>query len=131
MTRREIRDGIFLILFRYEFYDEEGFRLQSDQFFSDLAAEKKEDEDYMRKKLDGILSKLPELDKALNERTTHWKTSRMGKVELAILWLGLYELLYEEDIPNNVAVNEAVELAKKYGTEDSFSFVNGVLAKFL
>ncbi|MBQ4293449.1 MAG: transcription antitermination factor NusB [Lachnospiraceae bacterium] len=131
MTRREIRDGIFLILFRYEFYDEEGFRLQSDQFFSDLAAEKKEDEDYMRKKLDGILSKLPELDKALNERTTHWKTSRMGKVELAILRLGLYELLYEEDIPNNVAVNEAVELAKKYGTEDSFSFVNGVLAKFL
>ena len=55
----------------------------------------------------------------------------MGKVELAILRLGLYELLYEEDIPNNVAVNEAVELAKKYGTEDSFSFVNGVLAKFL
>ena len=58
-----------------------------------------------------------------------WKTSRMGKVDLTIIRLAVYELKYEEDIPTGVAINEAVELAKKYGTDTSSSFVNGVLAK--
>ena len=53
----------------------------------------------------------------------------MGKVELTILRLAVYEMKYEEDIPTGVAINEAVELAKKYGTDDSPAFINGVLAK--
>ena len=58
-----------------------------------------------------------------------WKTQRMGKVDLTIIRLALYEILYDEDIPTGVAINEAVELAKRYGTDESPSFVNGVLAK--
>ena len=57
-------------------------------------------------------------------------TSRMGKVDLSIIRLAVFEIKYEEEIPTKVAINEAVELAKKYGTDSSSSFVNGILAKF-
>ena len=61
--------------------------------------------------------------------TRGWKTARMGKVDLTLLRLAVYEIKFEDDIPTGVAINEAVELAKKYGTDDSSSFVNGILAK--
>jgi N utilization substance protein B len=80
---------------------------------------------------DDVLSHLKEIDDALNEKSAGWKTSRMGKVDLTILRLAVYEIRFDSDIPDKVAVNEAVELAKKYGTDDSASFINGVLAKFL
>ena len=60
-----------------------------------------------------------------------WKTRRMGKVELAVLRLGAYELRYDDDIPNGVAINEAIEIAKKYGQESSGGFVNAILAKIM
>ncbi len=131
MTRREIREHLFQILFRADFYDEEGYKEQEEIFFEELAPLDPKDGAYMKEKLGNVIEKIPELDAALNERTTHWKTSRMGKVELTILRLALYEIMFDEDIPQNVAVNEAVELVKKYGTEESSSFVNGVLANFL
>ena len=74
--------------------------------------------------------KLPELDAKINEKATGWKTSRMSKMDLTIIRLAVYEILFEDEIPVKVSINEAVELAKKYGTESSASFVNGVLAKF-
>jgi N utilization substance protein B len=131
MTRREIREHLFQILFRADFYDEEGYKEQEEIFFEELAPLDPKDDAYMKEKLGNVVEKIPTLDAALNERTTHWKTSRMGKVELTILRLALYEIMFDEDIPQNVAVNEAVELVKKYGTEESSSFVNGVLANFL
>ena len=85
---------------------------------------------YIKGKCSAIFEKLDELDAAVNEVSTGWKTSRMGKVDLSIIRLALYEIKYEEDIPLKVSINEAVELAKKYGTDDSPSFVNGILAKF-
>lgn len=66
----------------------------------------------------------------INEAAHGWKTSRMGKVDLTLIRLAVYEIKYEDDIPVGVSINEAVELAKKYGTDDSFAFVNGILAKF-
>lgn len=60
-----------------------------------------------------------------------WKTSRMGKVDLTLIRLAVYEMKFEEDVPAGVAINEAVELAKAYGTDDSSSFVNGILAKLV
>ena len=87
-----------------------------------------------RKQLDAkfhnILEKLEEIDRELNERVSGWNTGRMGKVDLTILRLAVYEIEYDEDIPTGVAINEAVELAKKFGQDSSASFVNGVLAKF-
>ena len=69
------------------------------------------------------------MDADINERTENWKTTRMSKVDLSLIRLALYEMRYE-DMPKGVAINEAVELAKKYGTDSSSGFVNGVLAKF-
>ena len=74
---------------------------------------------------------LTEIDEMLNEKTTGWKTGRMNKVDLTILRLAVYEILWDDDIPSSVAINEAVVLAKKFSGEDGPSFVNGVLAKFV
>ena len=76
-----------------------------------------------------IIAVLEEIDKIINESSKGWKTTRMGKVDLTLIRLAVYEIKYEEDIPTGVAINEAVELAKKYGTDDSPAFINGVLAK--
>ena len=88
-----------------------------------------EDRTYILDKFHKTEEVLPQIDEKLTVSSTGWKLSRMNKVDLAILRLGTYEALYDEDIPVGVALNEAVELAKKYGGDDSSSFVNGVLAK--
>ena len=77
------------------------------------------------------MSRLSEIDAMINEAAKGWKTSRMGKVDLTIIRLAVYEMKFEEDIPTGVAINEAVELAKAYGTDESASFVNGILAKLV
>ena len=77
------------------------------------------------------MNKIPELDEKINEVTEGWKTKRMGRAELTILRLALYEILFDEEIPEKVAINEAVELAKKYGGNESPAFINGVLAKLV
>ena len=78
-----------------------------------------------------IEEKLPEVDGKIEELCVGWKKERIGKVELTILRLAVYEALFDDDVPTNVAINEAVELAKKYGGDDSPSFVNGILGKLV
>ena len=128
MKRRELRELIFEILFRVEFMDEQDMQEQMDLFFEDLAAGA-EDVEYMKNKYLAIREKMAEIDKTIDEKSTGWKTSRMGKVELTILRLAVYEMLFDEDVPVTVAINEAVEIAKKFGGDDTPAFVNGVLAK--
>jgi N utilization substance protein B len=131
MTRRELRENTFKMLFRVEFHSENEIPEQLSLFEEELEQIREEDREYLTAKTDGILAHLKEIDDAINDKSVGWKTSRMGKVDLAILRLAVYEIRYEEDIPDKVAINEAVELAKKYGTDDSASFINGVLAKFV
>lgn len=131
MSRRELRERIFKLLFRVEFNQREEMPEQTALFFdeeenrTDAA-----DADYITGKFNGILEKLEEIDAALNDKVEGWNTLRMGKVDLTILRLAVYEVLFDEEIPTGVAINEAVELAKKFGQDSSPSFVNGVLAKF-
>lgn len=75
----------------------------------------------------GLLEKSDELDKAISAKSPNWSISRMAKIDLAIIRLAAYELIYREDIPKNVTINEAIEIAKKFGSEDSPAFVNGIL----
>ena len=89
-----------------------------------------EDNSRISEKFGRIVEKLDSIDQALNEKVQGWDTGRMGKVDLTILRLAVYEMLYDDDIPTGVAINEAVELAKKFGQDSSSSFVNGVLARF-
>ena len=97
---------------------------------SDNCAQDK-DVEYIRGKFDKILEKLDEIDRLINEKAKGWTTERMGKVDLTIIRLAVYEILYDEEVPGGVAINEAVELAKKFGQEESSGFVNGVLARFV
>ncbi|MBQ6843829.1 MAG: transcription antitermination factor NusB [Agathobacter sp.] len=131
MTRRELRENVFMMLFRVEFHEEGEMTEQLSLLEEDLEHVKPEDLEYINRKCNDIIAKVAEIDAAINESTTGWKTTRMGKVDLSIIRLAVYEMKYEDDIPAKVSINEAVELAKKYGTDDSASFVNGVLAKFL
>ena len=131
MTRRELRENVFLMLFRVDFHEEVEMTEQLSLLEEDLGEISAKDSEYMNHKCKDIFSKIAEIDAAINDSITGWKTTRMGKVDLSIIRLAVYEMKYEEDIPAKVSINEAVELAKKYGTDDSASFVNGVLAKFV
>lgn len=131
MTRRELRENVFKMLFRVEFHEEGEMTEQLDLLDEELENIKEDDFSYLNQKCNDIIAKLAEIDETINSATTGWKTTRMGKVDLSIIRLAVYEIKFEEDIPVKVSINEAVELAKKYGTDDSASFVNGVLAKFV
>ena len=131
MSRREIREQIFKLLFRAEFYKETDLAEQCQLFFEELGQEENKDTKYIEDKFLQIVSRLAEIDAMVNEVAQGWKTSRMGKVDLTLIRLAVYEMKFEEDVPAGVAINEAVELAKAYGTDDSSSFVNGILAKLV
>ncbi len=128
MTRRALREQVFKMLFRVEFHDAEEMKEQAVLFDEEESCGEK-DKEYITKKFENIVEKIAEIDAAVNEVAKGWKTTRMGKVDLTIIRLAVYEMKYEEDIPVKVAINEAVELAKQYGTDDSPAFVNGILAK--
>lgn len=129
MTRREIRELIFKMVFRVEFHDEEEIPEQLRLFMDTLESVGEEDRAYIEHKVQDILTHLEEIDAIIDSSAQNWKTSRMAKVELTLIRLAVYEIRYEEDIPTGVAINEAVELAKSYGEENSPAFVNGVLAR--
>ena len=90
-----------------------------------------EEETHIVEKYKAIHEKLEEIDAMINEKAKGWNTDRMGKVDLTVIRLAVYEMKYDETIPDGVAINEAVELAKLYGQDESAGFVNGVLAKFV
>lgn len=131
MTRHTIRKHIFSMLFRVEFYDSSEISSQDGLYLDMVDNITDEERGYMEKRVSAIVELLPEIDKKLESVSEGWKLERMGKVELTILRLAVYELLYDDDIPANVAINEAVELAKVYGGDTSPAFVNGILAKLL
>ena len=129
MTRRELREQVFKMLFGVEFHDASEMPEQLAVYEETEEAWDVADGEYISKKCTDIVAHLAEIDTAINEVAEGWKTSRMGKVDLTLIGLAVVEMKYEEDVPVGVAINEAVELAKKYGTDDSPAFVNGVLGK--
>ncbi|HIR28712.1 MAG TPA: transcription antitermination factor NusB [Candidatus Choladousia intestinigallinarum] len=130
MKRSEIRENLFKMVFCGEFHTGEDVDGQRDAYLDQIPELTQEEHTYMLEKFNCIRDKIPEIDQKINEVARGWKTERMGKAELAILRLALYEMLYEDAIPVKVAINEAVELAKRFGGDDSPGFVNGVLARF-
>ena len=130
MTRRQLRENVFKMLFRVEFHDEKEMPEQLALFENEVEPISEDEKIYMTNKYNDIYAHIEELDAAINEASKGWKTTRMGKVDLTVLRLAVYEIMFDEEIPTGVAINEAVELAKKFGQDTSPSFVNGVLAKF-
>lgn len=130
MIRSELREHVFKTLFQIEFNEREDMPEHLQLYFESLENAKESDMEYIQGKYEAVMEKLPELDRLLNEKTTGWKTARMNKVDLTILRLAVYEILFDQDVPTKVAINEAVELAKRFSSDEGPSFINGVLAKF-
>lgn len=131
MKRTEQREHIFKLMYEMEFHSHEEMKEQVKSYFELRDITKEKDIEYISKKADAASERIEEIDNLINEKVTGWKTARMNKVDLAILRLAVYEMEWDVDIPVSVAINEAVELAKRFGGEESPSFVNGVLAKIV
>lgn len=140
MTRRELREHIFRELFTAEFYpdNEEERSEQLKLYFTHVEGDdldyppesvSEEEQQEVFEKTQAVWNHLSEIDPLIEETSVGWPISRMNRTDLAILRLGVYELLYDDTIPPGVAINEAVILARKFGGEDSYSFVNGILGR--
>ena len=147
MTRRELREHTFCMLFSGGFYSPEEAGEQVEKYVEALGDWNEEDTTerewkklpvlseeecaQLEERVRSILSRQSELDERINGISEGWKTSRMSRVDLTLIRLALYEILYDDTVPVKVAINEAVEMAKKYGGADSPSFVNGILARLV
>lgn len=132
MGRHELREQVFKLLFRIEFNSIEDMPEQVKLFFEDSEINISEkDTVYIEEKYQRIQEKVSEIDKLINDNTENWDTTRIGKVELTVLRLAVYEILFDDDIPAGVAIDEAVEIAKTYGQENSGGFVNAILSKIV
>ncbi len=131
MKKRGLREQLFKLLFRVEFNTAEEMPEQEVLFFEsgDQTITEK-DRMFLMARLDDIMEHMPEIDGKLADNIEGWNLSRIGKVELTILRIALYEILYDEEMPEGVSINEAVLLAQKFGPDHADAFVNGVLAKF-
>mgnify|MGYP002711360892 CR=1 FL=1 len=112
----EFADVLSEIAHIHSFMDMEGSFSVS---FEEVEECSEKDKEYISNKFHNIVEKIDEIDAAINEVSEGWKTRRMGKVDLTLIRLAVYEMKYEDDIPVKVAINEAVELAKQYGTDES------------
>ena len=129
MTRRQIRENLYKMLFQVEFHDKDSLKNQMNIYLEDLEGANEKDRKELTDKFNELVENLEKIDAKIEEKADGWTVNRIAKSELTILRLGIYELLYVEDVPNKVAINEAVELAKKYCNEKAAPFINGVLSK--
>jgi len=129
LSRRVSREHAMKLLYQFQIRSDD-IQEQVEDFLSEseenIAGVEK---DYFLDVVYGVMNKLDEIDSLIKRHAKGWSVERMPKVDLAIMRLAIYELLFRKDIPWNVSINEAVELAKKYGGDQSKAFINGILGK--
>ncbi|MFO7803688.1 MAG: transcription antitermination factor NusB [Desulfovermiculus sp.] len=128
--RRQGREKAFQVLYGLHFYAQPDIRhmLRTfDHFIADHRGELTPGEGFALELVKGVLHVLPRLDEIIASHCKNWRLERIGKIELAVLRLSLYELLHRGDVPDKVAINEGIELAKKFGDHRSGGFINGIL----
>ncbi len=128
-SRRRARELALQLLYQHELTQSSAEEMQRD--FEEWISAPDGVRAFAAELLDGCIANLAEIDAELDHQTSHWRLSRLAAVDRNILRLGLYELLYRPDTPPAVVIDEAIEIAKKFGAEDSARFVNGVLDGFL
>lgn len=128
MGRRESRENAMKLLYQVQIQKDD-IQEQIDRFIEEHEINDGQDREYLLNVVNGVIDKEMELDCLISNYARGWTISRMPKVDLAIMRLSCYEIKFRDDIPMNVSINEAVELAKKYSGEQSGTFVNGVLGK--
>lgn len=129
MRQRDLREHVFKLLFMTEFNTQEEMPEQLSMYLEGIEEVSREAQEKIQEKYRQVLSHTEEIDILLNETSRGWKTKRMSRVDLTALRLAVYEMKYDENVPVGVAINEAVELAKRFGGDTSGSFVNGILGK--
>ena len=135
MKQRAFKEQVFKLLFRADFYSEnikEELLEQLPFYFEagDMTVSE-EDQEKIQERLVAILDDLPEIDAQIASKLKNWAPERIGKVELAVIRMTAYELKTDTKTPVGVIINDAVEIAKKFGQEGAGKFVNGVLASFV
>jgi N utilization substance protein B len=124
--RRQNRTAAFRFLYQWEMNPPDDLATELNDFLERL--EKKDGYfSYAIELVDGILEKLEEIDALINELVANWEFSRIAKTDLAILRLGIYEILYRIDVPPVVVIDEALEISKDFSSDNSRKFLNGVL----
>lgn len=131
MTKREEREHLFRLLFCKDFHEVAELAEQIELYHNQQDNISEEEFAPIKRKLEAIVAEEGTIDMILSEASSGWRLNRMGKAELTILRIAVYEIRYDEEVPDKVAINEAVELAKKYGNDSASGFVNGVLAKIV
>lgn len=129
MTRTEARELLMQLLFQMEIQNDYSEGLKS-RYIEDHF-KKDNQKEYAGALCDAVIGNLKQIDEKLNQSSPKWNTSRMAKVDLAIIRLAMGEVLFMEDIPDAVAINEAVDMAKKYSADESRKFINGVLGQIV
>ncbi len=124
MNRRKAREQVFHLLFEARFHAD---RTPAEIYETAQAQRAFEEDEYIRRVFFGTLEKQEELATLIEKHSHGWKRSRISPVSLSVLMLASYEILYADDVPATVAVNEALELVKAYDEEGARAFINGVL----
>lgn len=130
MSRRITRESAMKLLYQFQLRDDD-IEEQISLFLDETEGLENLDKEFFLDVIHGVINNKEEIDGLIQTHSKGWKLERMPKVDLAIMRLAVYELKYRKDIPMNVSINEAVELAKKYGGEQSKNFINGVLGKIV
>ena len=127
MSRRSARNNVFYLVFQLEFMGFENAEQTKEIFFAVTEGIDDESKEFIIEETDGVCEHLSEIDETIDRHAKGWSTGRMSKVDLAILRLAVYEMLYSDKTPLSVAINEAVEFAKKYSSDEAPAFINGIL----
>lgn len=130
MSRKKARDNAFKCIYELEFGRDEKIEKILENCYEENN-NKPDEMEYIEMVLKGVKENLAKIDDIILSKLKNWSLERIAKIDLAILRLAIYEINYMDDIPEKVSANEAVELAKTYGNNDSKSFVNGVIAKVI
>jgi N utilization substance protein B len=129
MSRKNARELVVKFLFQME-AREDDYKVLVEDFLEDNHM-KAEDERFFMENVEGTVKNLKEIDSLIQSKLVKWTINRIPKVDLAVLRNAIYELIYRADIPVSVSINEAVDIAKKYGDDESGVFVNGILGNLV
>jgi N utilization substance protein B len=129
MGRKNAREKAMTLIYQMELTNFQADEIIRDFFDNNELKFSNEDIEYIKDCVYGVEKNLAKIDELIDKHAHGWKLNRLAKVDLSIMRLAIYEIMEREDVPTPVAINEAVELAKIYGTDQSPAFINGVLAK--
>lgn len=141
-SRRATRNNVFNIIFQIEFFSIDQVKSIINKYYETLEYEEELEiqekdtfipslinREIIERQVFDIVQKLAQIDEKINSSSIGWDIDRLDKVDLAVLRLAVYEIIFDKNVPSKVAINEAIELAKEYSSEKSYRFINAILAK--